>query len=134
VLVTDLLPPSAARLHRLARATLHRLRRLDPSMPDVAVARPEVQTRWIGTGYGAPTAAGEAAGTAAARHDGLTLESTYTQKCLAALLAEGGAAGRPGPILFLHTFSSVDPAAGVDVLPEPTALPAPFHAFFGDLT
>jgi D-cysteine desulfhydrase len=134
VLVTDLLPPSPARLHRLARATLRRLRRLDPAVPDVVVERPEVQTQWVGAGYGAPTAAGVAAGTAAARHDGLTLESTYTEKCLAALLAQEGAAAERGPMLFWNTFSSVDPAAGIRALPEPDALPAAFRVFFSDVT
>ena len=133
VLVTDILPPSAARLARLARATLARLRRADPSLPAVDI-RPDdiaIERDFLGGGYGAPTEAGIAAARAFADSEGIELEPTYTAKALAALL---DLAARPTwrgrPLLFWNTYSSVDPAAAVSRLPDWHELPPAFHQFF----
>ncbi|HEY8379789.1 MAG TPA: pyridoxal-phosphate dependent enzyme, partial [Nannocystis sp.] len=61
----------------------------------------------VGAGYAVPTPAGEAAVRLAAEA-GVTLETTYTGKCLAALrrdLAEGQV---QGPVLFWDTHGSTD--------------------------
>jgi D-cysteine desulfhydrase len=113
VLVTDLLPPSPARLARLARASLRRLRRADPSVPDVRL-RPGDFTlvpRQLGPGYGAATPQAEAA-RRAALPAGLQLETTYTAKCLAEILARAREGSLPaGPVLFWNTYNAVDVAA-----------------------
>jgi len=133
VLVTDILPPSPGRLVRLARATLGRLRRLAPEVPPVAVTAAEltVVTGYLGRCYGAPTDAGVAAQQLAAEVEGLQLETTYTAKCLAALL---DLASRPPyreqDVLFWNTYSSVDPAASLARLPDWRELPPAFHRFF----
>jgi D-cysteine desulfhydrase len=112
VLVTDILPPSPRRLARLADATLALLRRHEPSLPAVGVAAAdfEVTHAQLGAGYGAPTAAGEAARVAAAAA-GVVVEATYTEKCLAEAVARIRDGRARGPLLFWNTFDGHDHAA-----------------------
>jgi D-cysteine desulfhydrase len=109
VLVTDILPPGPVRLARLARASLVALRRFDASIPEVAIGAGdfEVTRAQLGPGYGAPTAAAEAA-IAAARRAGLAVETTYTAKCLAEVLARLGDGRAQGPVLFWNTYNGAD--------------------------
>ena len=58
----------------------------------------------VGPGYGAPTPAARDAVRVAAEH-GIHLETTYTAKCMSALLAD---ARRRGPFLFWHTHAAND--------------------------
>jgi D-cysteine desulfhydrase len=107
VLVTDILPPGGARLARLANASLALLRRYDPSLPDARVAPRDfaIERGQLGGGYGAPTANGDAA-IALARDAGLGLETTYTAKCLAAVVERLQRGDAAGPILFWNTYNS----------------------------
>jgi D-cysteine desulfhydrase len=133
VLVTDILPPSAARVARLARATLARLRRADPRLPPLSITSDDIviETGYLGAGYGAPSEAGIAAAQAFADSEGIELEATYTAKALAALLdLAARPAWRGRPLLFWNTYSSVDPLAAVPRLPDWRELPPPFHRFF----
>ncbi len=127
VLVTDLMPPSAGRLLRMARACLARL---DPVARRAAITAGDlvIERGFIGEGYGASTPEGEGAIKLAQQHEGIALEHTYTAKCLAALLHHGTTPElRDRPLLFWNTFSSVEP----DVAPSPPdRLPAPFRRFF----
>jgi D-cysteine desulfhydrase len=84
VLVTDILPPSPRRLLGLARACL---RRFAPGA-DVRLSPDdlEIERRFVGAGYGAVTPPAEAALRLLAETEGVGLETTYTGKCLAALL------------------------------------------------
>ena len=109
VLVTDILPPGPQRLARLARASLAVLRRFDASIPHVAIeaADFEVARTQLGAGYGATTAAAEAA-IATARGAGLELEATYTAKCLAEILARLGDGRARPPALFWNTYNGAD--------------------------
>jgi D-cysteine desulfhydrase len=129
VLVTDILPPSQRRLLGLARACLRRFAphadvRLSPH--DL-----EIERRFVGTGYGAVTPQAEAALRLLAETEGVGLETTYTGKCLAALLDRAGEPALRGrPLLFWNTFSAIEPAIPSGVLPAPGTLPAPFRRFF----
>lgn len=137
VLVTDILPPSAARLRRLARGSLQLLRRYRPRIPAVKVRSGDVTIvrGHLGRGYGAPTAAGESASALLADLEGIQLEPTYTAKCFAALLELATQEPYRGrTLLFWNTYSSVDPAASLPRLPVYTELPAPFHRFFAGAT
>ncbi len=125
ILVTDILPPSAQRLARAARRTLRLLRRLDPRVPEVELNPDafELVRDQLGAGYGAATpAAREAVASAAAR--GLVLETTYTGKCLAAILERARRGALPdGPVLFWNTFNGVDVRAGAPHAPGLDQLP-----------
>ena len=109
VLVNDILPPGPVRLARLARASLALLRRYEPSLPAVTITAAdfEVARAQLGPGYGATTPAAEAA--AAICHDaGLALETTYTAKCMAEVIARLGDGRACTPVLFWNTYNAVD--------------------------
>jgi D-cysteine desulfhydrase len=133
VLVTDILPPSAQRLQRLARGSLRLLRRGNARIPEVTVTAGDVTIvrSHLGRRYGAPTEAGERASALLADLEGIQLEPTYTAKCFAALLELAAQEPyRDHTLLFWNTYSSVDPAASLPRLPDYKELPAPFHRFF----
>ena len=135
VLVTDILPPSRNRLAGIARATLRRLRGAAPDLPALDLGPDDftVVREYLGAAYGAVTEGGLAAQRLLLEEEGLALETTYTAKCLAALL---DLATRPPyrdqTVLFWNTYSSVDPAAALGRLPDWRELPSPFHRFFSD--
>lgn len=89
---------SPFRVRRLAARTLALLRR-HGALPAPLTGLRIVDAQY-GPGYARPTAAAEEA-SARAEGLGLTLESTYTSKAYAAMLAEPG-----GVRLFLHTANS----------------------------
>jgi len=133
VLVTDVIPPTHSHVLRLARRAWRLLHRLDPDLPRPPLApdRLTLVTDQLGAGYGAATAAGEDARRRLDELEGVRLDSTYTAKCAAALLASAVTdAYRGRPLLFWHTFSAVDPAARLAALPEPGDLPAALQRFF----
>jgi D-cysteine desulfhydrase len=136
VRVTDLLPPSPAFLARLAGRALAALARMGAPLPSITVGPEDVDVRseWLGAGYGAITAEGLDARRKVAATEGLDVETTYGAKALAAALAIGReAAWRDRVILFWHTYSSADPAAGLERLPDWRDLPrAVHHVFLGE--
>jgi len=108
VLVSDVAPVGARRVARLARRTLAMLRRHGikargraPSPGDL-----DVQTEWLGPGYGHATPEGERATALLRERAGVELEPVYTSKAVAALLElnRRGAFGS-GPVLYWHTYS-----------------------------
>jgi len=114
VLVTDILPPSPARLAHAARRTLSLLRRADPSVPALPIVPSDFPliTSELGPGYGAPTPAASEAVELAVRA-GLSLDMTYAGKCLAAIVKRARRAELGnGPILFWNTYNAVDVALG----------------------
>jgi D-cysteine desulfhydrase len=130
VLVTDILPPTTARVVRLARASLRVLRRLAREVPLVTPSASDltIVTGQVGPGYGAPTPAAETAARLIEEREGIRLETTYTAKCLAALLEVARhPPSRDQTLLFWNTYSSVDPAAGVGKIPDTRDLPPPFR-------
>ncbi len=134
VLVNDITPPSHAGVLHLARRCARRLHRVDaavPREPGLIAARLVVERDHLGAGYGAASAAGEGAKRRLAELEGIGLDSTYTAKCLAALLDRAAAPPYRGrPLLFWHTYSAVDPAVRLAALPDPSELPRAFHRFF----
>lgn len=133
VLVTNILPPSANRLASLARASLMLLRSAKLACPTIAIQASDltiIKTH-IGKGYGAATAEAEEALQLLEDTEGVALETTYTAKCVAALLRYAQQAPYAGkPLLFWNTYSAVDPASTLSRLPEYTELPPAFHRFF----
>jgi D-cysteine desulfhydrase len=131
VLATDILPPSHGSLLRLARACLAHWApdaRITLSADDLVI-----EPGFIGAGYGAPTPEADAAGRMLVEAEGIPLETTYTAKCLAALMRHAATeAFRGRPLLFWNTFSSIEPARAPASVPPPDALPPPFRRFFRD--
>lgn len=124
VLATDVLAPTPRSLVRSARATLRLLRRLSPRVPALPIGPEDfpLDRAHVGPGYGVATGEAREA-LAAAAECGLTLDTTYTAKCLAALIARQARGELPdGPVLFWNTFGAVaaapPPAApGIEQLP-----------------
>jgi len=112
VLVTDILPPNPERLAAQARATLRFLHRLDAKLPRLAIGASDFELirDQLGPGYGAVTPAALRAVQIAAEA-GVALETTYTGKCMAALLARLPSASPEQPILFWNTYNAIDVAA-----------------------
>ena len=66
-----------------------------------AISEPEVLGGWIGPGYGAPSAEGQAAARLAARTEGVFLDPAFGAKAMAALIAECQGGRVSGPQVFL---------------------------------
>jgi D-cysteine desulfhydrase len=133
VRVTDLLPPTPPFLAKLANRALAKLRKLGADLPQLTLEPADfvVRSEWLGPGYGVVTPAAVDASRRAADREDLALETTYGAKALAALLELGReAAWRDRPLLFWHTYSSGDPMAGVDRLPDFHDLPRNLHHVF----
>ncbi|MCK6507825.1 pyridoxal-phosphate dependent enzyme [Myxococcota bacterium] len=88
-----------------------------------------LDTAHLGAGYGHPTAAGEQALARARDTAGLSLESTYSAKAMAACLAHLSGAPTGRVALFLVTANSkpLDPL----LASAPPTLPAPLRALLG---
>ncbi|MCY1082289.1 1-aminocyclopropane-1-carboxylate deaminase/D-cysteine desulfhydrase [Archangium lansingense] len=83
----------------------------------------EVDLSQLGAGYGHPTEAALEAQALFAR-DGVVLDTTYTAKAAAGLMALARADPRPRRFLFWHSLSSapLEPLLGSGELPEPQVL------------
>lgn len=130
VLVTDILPPGPRRIAALARATLTRLRRLDATIPELSIGPEdfEITRAQLGAGYGAETEAGQEAARQAT-DAGLLLEQTYTAKCMAEMLARQADGRSRPPLLFWHTYNSVDFWTQAPAHPGLERLPASLRAW-----
>jgi hypothetical protein len=109
-----------------------RLRRLAPGLPPEHVSAPEVtmERGFVGRGYGVPNEAARRARDELAHTEGITAETTYTGKCLAAIRTLVARAPYRGKrILYWHTYSSAHPETRVRV-PEYRELPVELHDFF----
>lgn len=99
VRVADAIVTNRAWVGQLHHRTRRILRRAGaPSLS----TRVEIDTGWLGKGYGAPTPEGRAAADVALERHGLPTEPTYTAKAFAAVLARH----RPGRrTLYVHTYA-----------------------------
>jgi 1-aminocyclopropane-1-carboxylate deaminase/D-cysteine desulfhydrase-like pyridoxal-dependent ACC family enzyme len=110
-------------LEILLRRTARLLRRLGAELPPGLSPRLEVRHDQLGGRYGRPTEAGEAAVALFAEHAGIQLETTYTGKAAAALLAHAAGPGRRRRLLFWNTHSSVDLAPLLSTPPRSSLPP-----------
>jgi len=141
VRVTDRVISGAGAVRRLARGAERRLAALlgVRSLSELEAPSPTRSGRapslrvvhdQFGGRYGRSTpAADEAVARAAAA--GLTLEPTYTGKCMAALLADDAAGRLDGKrVLFVNTYSGADLGPLVARAPAPSALPPLLRRLF----
>ncbi|MFH2009164.1 MAG: pyridoxal-phosphate dependent enzyme [bacterium] len=132
VVAAPLAPPS--RLAALCRDTAALLRRHGVQVPGTfRSSELLVEHGYVGRGYGYPTAAGRAA-LAAAAADDIDLETTYTGKAMAGLMAHV-VGRRPGwrRVLFWNTFSSVSLTPRTDLAQARARLPEPIRSFLSDV-
>ncbi len=125
-------PFQACTRNTVARQIKHAyayLKKRCPQLPDISIRVPEIQDDFFGRGYGMPTEAGSKAYHLMREKEGLLLDPTYTAKTFAAVLEYRRHHPRErGPVLYWHTYNSVDLSAqaqGVDY----RNLPKPLQAF-----
>lgn len=129
--ITGRLLTNERMLAMLVRSTLARLRNAGArELPDLDTVLSTMHLRHdqIGPGYGRATAAGERA-TAVFGEAGLILDSTYTAKAAASLLADARADNAGSDVsrlpLFWHTLSATEPGELLRSAPQ-SAMPDAF--------
>jgi len=118
-------------LERLMKKTASLLNRLDASFPIAAASGSNVRWRddFYAGGYATVDTATEDAVTVAAKNFGLTIDTTYTGKALAAMLHDLRA-GDTGSFMFWNTYNGV-PFTASSALPNTLAgLPEEFRRYF----
>lgn len=90
-------------------------------------ARMSMDVRFLGEGYGYPTAAGEEATAVARTHAGITLDPTYTAKTFAAALWYLRAR-RAERVLYWHTLSSAPMAPLLEGAPDESEIDVKLRA------
>lgn len=121
---------SRAGMQRLVEKTVGMLHRLDPAVPADAAAGTKLRFRdeFFAGGYAHSDAATDAAVATARDQLGLVLETTYTGKAMAALLADARRADAAGlKLLFWNTYNS-RPLQELPV--DGSGLPAEFLRYF----
>lgn len=95
-------------------------------LPELPIRQPEILGDYLGDGYGVPSEAGNQALRLMQETEGITLDSTYTAKTFAAVMAYcRHHRTREGAILYWHTYNSVDlsdQARGIDFRDLPHSL------------
>ncbi len=119
-------PPA---VRRLARQTARLMasrgapEALAVELPPFAVTR-----GWLGPGFGRPSHDAEKARRLLADVEGLTLDSTYSAKTMAALIALRRSGSVRGPALYWHTYDALS-AAQPGAPADPRRLPRAFQRF-----
>ena len=133
VRVTETFVSSPEAMRRLLLKTATIMQRLDPSIPDDLADRARYCFRegFLGDGYAKTTAATERAVAIAHDEFGLTLESTYTGKAMAAMLHDlDQAECAQQSLLFWNTYNSRPLPAGIEKPDENSDLPKAFLRYF----
>ncbi|MDH3748087.1 MAG: pyridoxal-phosphate dependent enzyme, partial [Gammaproteobacteria bacterium] len=120
----------AAAAH-LVDKTAKLMRHYDSSIPaDLSDrARLVCRNEFFGDGYGRSNEATEAAITIADKQLGLTLDSTYSGKAMAAVLHDLRA-GYSAPVLFWNTYNSQPLDVDTNVAPDFDVMPREFARYF----
>jgi len=119
---------------KLTEKTVSMMRRLDESVPADLASRTNIRLRnsYFGGGYAHTTPEAEAAITFAKEQLKIRLESTYTGKALAALLADLQEPGAESlNILFWNTYYAMPVTVPTDHPLDANALPEEFLRYFG---
>ncbi len=132
VRVTEPFVSSPARMQRLLEKTATLLRARDASLPRDLASRARYVFRegFLGDGYARPTAATQRAIDIARAELGLTLDTTYTGKAMAALLQDIDDGEITGDVLFWNTYNSRPLGAGTAMPDDPRGIPDEFLRYF----
>jgi D-cysteine desulfhydrase len=109
VVVNDLTRVNARTVARLARHTLHLLRRGGAELAELELGPDDLNLErgWLGGGYGHETPEGRRAVDLLREREGVALEPVYTAKAMAALLdLNRRASFGDGPVLFWQTYGA----------------------------
>jgi D-cysteine desulfhydrase len=93
------------------------LKRKCPDLPDISIRLPLILSEYLGSGYGTPSRSGSQAYRLMQQREGITLDPTYTAKTFAAVLdyCRTHQVDR-GPVLYWHTYNSVDLSARAETV------------------
>lgn len=133
VRVSDLSIANEGALQSLLQKTLIMMRRLDDSIPADLISRTKIKMRhdFFGPGYARSTPATDAAINFARRHLNMTLESTYTGKTLAAMLADlQDPRTAQKTFLYWHTYNSAPLDVPTNSPLDEKSIPAEFRRYF----
>jgi D-cysteine desulfhydrase len=99
-------------VEKLMNKTYSYIKKRYRHMPDLTDRTPSIVEDYFGDGYGVPTEAGHTVSQLMNKMEGIALDSTYTAKTFAAVFDYCRKPGRdPGPVLYWHTYNSVDLSA-----------------------
>jgi len=99
-------------VEKLMNKTYGYLKKRNRRLPDLTVRKPSIVENYFGGGYGVPTQAGRTVCRLVKKKEGITLDPTYTAKTFAAVVDYCRKQGRDsGPVLYWHTYNSVDLSA-----------------------
>jgi len=117
----------------LARKTLRLMRHHASTVPDVKLNLEDIsfEKGHLGKGYGYPTDAGKSAMKLMADAEGIQLDQTYTAKTFGAFLESAKNSSTNGPVLFWHTFNSIDLSQKISGV-YPSSLPVKLRSYFED--
>jgi D-cysteine desulfhydrase len=115
----------------LANKTLRLMRRHDSKVPDVKLNLDDItfEKSHLGEGYGYQTELGKFAMKLMADAEGIQLDQTYTAKTFGALLESVKNSSTNGPVLFWHTFNSIDLSQKISEV-DPNSLPIKLRSYF----
>lgn len=96
-------------VQKLMKAAYRHLKRQGARLPQITIPKPLIDNRYFGPGYGYPTQEGQAAATILKEKTAITLDPCYTAKAFAAVLDHcRQQPDTKGPVLYWHTYNSVD--------------------------
>ena len=102
-------------VEKLMNKTYVFLKKRHRRLPNFTVRKPSIVGDYFGGGYGVPTPAGNTVHRLIKKEEGITLDPTYTAKTFAAVFDYCRKPGRdPGPVLYWHTYNSVDLSGQAD--------------------
>ncbi len=117
-------------VRRLMQSTYRYLRKGYGTIPEIELKAPLILNEYFGDGYGRPTEAGRRACEQAKTKAGVILDPTYTAKTFAAVLDYCRThTSVSEPVLYWHTYNSVDLAAELDPADE-DKLPRSFQRIY----
>ena len=117
-------------VEKLMNKTYGYLRKRNRHLPELTYRKPSIVENYFGGGYGVPTQAGNELCRLLKKEEGITLDPTYTAKTFAAVYDYcRHRSQNSGPVLYWHTYNSVDLSGQTDSV-NYRKLPKALQVFF----